>query len=639
MTAAIPASQLVNVLPGVISAGGTALALNGLLLTNSTRVPIGSVLSFPDQASVAAYFGGASQEAAEAAVYFAGFDNSTLKPGAMLFAQYPTNTLGVAAYLRGGSLATMTLAQLQALPAATMTVTVNGVVKTSASINLAAAASFSAAAATMQTAFAAFDAVTTAAIAASTFSTTASVAGTIMTVTAVGSGTVVAGAVISGTGVTTSTKVLRQLSGTTGGVGTYQVDTSQTVSSTTVSGAYGTMTVSAVASGALGIGQVVSGTGVTVGTTIYQFGTGTGGTGTYFVSPSQTASSTTISAGPLSVTYDSTASAFVITGGTTGAASTIGFASSALATSLKLTAVTGATTSQGAVLGVPSTNMDAIVAQTQSWAGFTTSFEPSAADKVLFAAWTNGKASRYVYAMWETDINATTAQNSAAMLQIIAAAYGGVVPLYAPTDQYLGAMFLGFMASIDFARVGGRITFAFKSQSGMAASVTDAAIATQLDANGFNFYGSYASATAGFVFLYPGSITGPFLWADSFANEIWLNAAFQAALLVLLTNTRSIPYNPAGYARIDAALLDPINAAVNFGAIRSGVTLSAAQIAAANAGAGFDVSSILQTRGWYLQILDPGATVRAARGTPVMTFWYTDGQSVQAITLASLEIQ
>jgi hypothetical protein len=58
-----------------------------------------------------------------------------------------------------------------------------------------------------------------------------------------------------------------------------------------------TLTVSAVASGTLAVGQTISGTGITAGTTITALGTGTGGTGTYTVSASQTVSSTTITAG------------------------------------------------------------------------------------------------------------------------------------------------------------------------------------------------------------------------------------------------------------------------------------------------------------------------------------------------------
>lgn len=136
----------------------------------------------------------------------------------------------------------------------------------------------------------------TGAIAAGTFSVTASIAGSEMTVTAVGSGAVVNGATISGTNVVTGTKVVSQVSGTPGGVGVYLVDIPQTVASTTVSGAFGTLTVTAVGSGALNVGDVLSGTGVTAGTFITALGTGTGGTGTYIVSPTQTASSTTITA-------------------------------------------------------------------------------------------------------------------------------------------------------------------------------------------------------------------------------------------------------------------------------------------------------------------------------------------------------
>ena len=55
-----------------------------------------------------------------------------------------------------------------------------------------------------------------------------------------------------------------------------------------------TMTVTAVASGALSVGQVFTGTGVTANTSITAFVSGTGNTGTYTVSASQTVASTTM---------------------------------------------------------------------------------------------------------------------------------------------------------------------------------------------------------------------------------------------------------------------------------------------------------------------------------------------------------
>lgn len=135
----------------------------------------------------------------------------------------------------------------------------------------------------------------TGSVAASTFSVTGSIAGDVLSVSAVGSGTVVNGATISGTGIASGTQIVSQLSGTAGGIGTYRVSIpQQTVASTTVSGTYGTMTVTAVGSGALALNQQIAGTNVVAGTTITQFLTGTGGTGTYVVNNNTVVSSTTI---------------------------------------------------------------------------------------------------------------------------------------------------------------------------------------------------------------------------------------------------------------------------------------------------------------------------------------------------------
>ena len=58
----------------------------------------------------------------------------------------------------------------------------------------------------------------------------------------------------------------------------------------------GGFTVTGVTSGAIGMGQVLSGVGVSTGTTVDGIGTGTGGDGTYAVSISQSVSSETITA-------------------------------------------------------------------------------------------------------------------------------------------------------------------------------------------------------------------------------------------------------------------------------------------------------------------------------------------------------
>lgn len=81
--------------------------------------------------------------------------------------------------------------------------------------------------------FTAISASVTAAIATSA-SLPAGMSGGLMTVTVVGSGTLYVGASIMGTGILKGTTILSQISGTTGGVGTYQVSVSQTFASGTI---------------------------------------------------------------------------------------------------------------------------------------------------------------------------------------------------------------------------------------------------------------------------------------------------------------------------------------------------------------------------------------------------------------------
>ena len=273
-----------------------------------------------------------------------------------------------------------------------------------------------------------------------------------------------------------------------------------------------------------------------------------------------------------------------------------------------------------------------------------TTTEPDAAMKVLFADWTNAQNNRFAYVMWSTEAAAiATPDTTSSAAQIIAAGYSGTVPIYVNSTldatAKAAAFFLGATASLDLSRTNGRITYAFKYLSGLTASVTDETVATNLKTNGYNFIGTYATANDSFTFFYPGSITGDYTFADEFINQIYLNAQLQLALMVLLTGVNSIPYNNDGKTLVRAACLDPILEALNFGSIRRGVILSESQKAQVNSQAGLDIDTVLTNEGWYLQINDATAQVRAARGSFPMTLWYMDGGSVHQITLASIVIQ
>lgn len=574
VTPAIPVSQIVDVIPSVLGVGGTAVDLNGMFLTQNTRVPIGQVVSFSDAPDVSSYFGPLTQEAALGDIYFNGFDNSTKKPGLLYFYQYAENPVG--AYLRGGSMSTVSLTALQAINGQ-LSVVIDGTTKTG-TVNFSSATSFSNAAEMI--------------------------------------------------------------------AATLDIPSSGTpcIFTGTISGSV--LTVTAVTSGTLAVNQLITGTGVTAGTYIISFGTGTGTTGTYNLSQSGTVSTAESMTGtPPGVTYDSQSNAFVIVSATTGTSSTLAYATGAVATSLKLTAATGAVLSQGAAATDPATAMAAITAITQNWACFLTLWEPADADKEAFATWTAQSQNRYVYLCVDTNTQNTTSSGpSSAVASIVAAVDSGVCLIYEDSTidtvgGEIAAFVAGAVASIDFTATNGRADLAFRSQAGLTAQVISGSAATNLIANGMNFYGNYTDANQAFTIFYPGTILGDFKWLDSYVNQIWLNSALQSALMNLLVTVFSLPYNQAGYSMIEAALLDPINAAVNFGAIRPGVTLSSSQIAEVNSAAGRKIDTVLSSQGWYLLIQDAAAATRAARQSPPMTLWYMDGQSVQQLTLGSVEVQ
>jgi Protein of unknown function (DUF3383) len=356
---------------------------------------------------------------------------------------------------------------------------------------------------------------------------------------------------------------------------------------------------------------------------------------------------------PFTVTWDAVQSVFIFTSAATGATETIAFPSDTIATPLLLTQATGATLSQGAVADTPATAMSNAVAINQNWATVSYITELDLTDKEALAAWLDLQDDYYLGVIWDSDTQASV-QNATEPFGVVAktAGYDSVMciggdPNAVPPGSTLttiamnvAAFFQGMVAAVNFNAANGRICFGSRSSQSAAVVPTCANQQTYLNllANGYNCYGAFASRTTEFIIFSNGNMPGKFPWADQYVDQIWLNAALQQALLTLYTTVNSIPYDPYGYGLIRAALQDPISKAQNFGAIQSGVILSAAQAAEVNGSAGLPVASVIQNNGYYLQILDPGAITRNVRQTPVINLWYTDGGCVQQIDMASIDI-
>lgn len=343
----------------------------------------------------------------------------------------------------------------------------------------------------------------------------------------------------------------------------------------------------------------------------------------------------------VSVEWLSIANRFIIRSATTGAASQVSYAyadSGVIATALKLTAATAAIVSPGSGAVSMTDMMDGITNSNQNWIPFESLVDLDEDQNTELCAWTNAQNSRFVFVYHESSAEATIPNNPDCFFQkvVVTNGYEGIFPIY---GSYLyGTMPLAYSGSIDFARENGRVSFKFRAFSGLAPNVTDLATAKALKSNGYNFYGAYSLNKTMKQYASDGAISGKFLWLDSFIDQVWINANLVSAYAELFTDNQSYAFNANGYGAVQAATIDPAELAVTFGAIQKGVTLDASQIRRVNNTVGKDISSILYSQGWYLNIPTQTGAARIDRNLQGVTFFWVDGQLIQSITMSSTAI-
>lgn len=150
---AIPAGDLVRIVPRVLAGSGQDLEFNGLFMTGNALTPTGTLLTFYGASEVADYYGSGSDEYKAAQVYFSGYNNSLTKPRSVFF--YRANTTDVAGFVRGaGGLDAEDLTALKAITAGDFNATVAGATVALTGLDLSAVTSFSGVAEALNTALA-----------------------------------------------------------------------------------------------------------------------------------------------------------------------------------------------------------------------------------------------------------------------------------------------------------------------------------------------------------------------------------------------------------------------------------------------------------------------------------------------------
>lgn len=97
---AIPVSEDVRIIPGILNSSAKTLLFSGLFLTRSKTAPVDKLLSFASATEVAEYFGYNTNEHQAAQIYFNGYNNSLTKPTELFFYRHVRKD--VPATLRGG---------------------------------------------------------------------------------------------------------------------------------------------------------------------------------------------------------------------------------------------------------------------------------------------------------------------------------------------------------------------------------------------------------------------------------------------------------------------------------------------------------------------------------------------------------
>lgn len=340
----------------------------------------------------------------------------------------------------------------------------------------------------------------------------------------------------------------------------------------------------------------------------------------------------------VTLSWNSVFRAFTLTAGAAGSTVAIANLSGTIPDALGLTS--GAVVSAGADAQDYASCLNEVCETTQNFVTYSTIAEADRADALALSGWSNTQyaaGNQFLYVYWSADETLKTDKaDETAAIAIRDAEYTGTAGVYG--DVRYPAFLMGVAASIDWDRIDGAITTAFKAQSGLTANVQVKDDAANLIANGMNFMGNYASRNDNFILFQNGQMFGQWSWIDTYLNATWLNNALQVQILSGLELAGRVPYTEAGYTRIRAWVQDVVDRALTNGVIDRGVRLSETQKTELINEAGRDISTDLYNNGYVLQINDATAAVRQARISPSMSFWYTYGGSVHKINLPSTAV-
>lgn len=267
---------------------------------------------------------------------------------------------------------------------------------------------------------------------------------------------------------------------------------------------------------------------------------------------------------------------FVLTGGEVGAeAMAIGTAGSGTDLGPLLGwSVAGAIVGQGSAVETITQTLTTAANLSNNFGSFL--FMPSLNTSQITQAalWNNGQNNLYMYCV-------PTASATYSAIETAINLYAGCGMTDTPiSGQYHEMIPMIILAATNFNAVNGAQGYIFQNGFTLTPTVTTDALANIYDAEFVNYYGQTQSAGAFIQFYQRGVLTGTGTsprFMNFYANEQWLKAAADAALLNVLLALSEIAANTQGAAQLTTVLQSVIDQALTNGTISVGNTLNVNQ--------------------------------------------------------------
>jgi hypothetical protein len=269
---------------------------------------------------------------------------------------------------------------------------------------------------------------------------------------------------------------------------------------------------------------------------------------------------------------------FEIYSGTTGAASSVGFAvAPSLGSKTDVSALLGLTSAFGnGVYQAPGIAAETAVAAAtlfdanfgMQWYALTIP-EAVSADHLAVAAYIEGANNKHIYGVSSQDASILSSVSTTDIAyQLKALAYRRTITQYSSNSAYSVASLLGRILTVDYTGNNTVITLMYKTEPGVVAETLNATQIAALEGKNCNVFVAYNNSTA---IIEPGvAASGDFL--DIITGTDWLALRIQNDLYNLLyTSPTKVPQTDAGSTQLVNVIEAAMSQAVRNGLCAPGV--------------------------------------------------------------------